>query len=417
MTSGNTVVIILILAIMGKEAHCNYAGVRAYDSYAAKGLVWNKMATVCMRRDVVIKYTIKYNSNRGCCPKLLLYSDEQYQRIIFLKALQILRENEIAKKTGRHEIATPLSNPTIIRFANGNISQTSYPGRRRRSAKKFLVEYKFSENDHLTQKSSYNAHTNPVHKRFRIKTKRAKGIEKHYDKFLTGIHGNSINYNEPLKDSFPFFPKNNRWKRDVAKKDTSITYNDVIEKLYFDNTALMKEAEKRVREVRSCNMANRELTQVLDKTQIIQLCPKAGISIDPSARASKICGQTIRPPSKVFLPNLTATQSWYGYSEKTSGNKNFRYYQDNTWHLVLLNCPGSPPLNITYVIEFNVVQNVGKKLTDPNYVDPLLDKVCETTVLPAYSIQDGILYGSSSFKVSYSPISVFALFFTTLFFF
>lgn len=53
-------------------------------------LTWKRIATVCMKRDLFITYQIVYNAARGCCPKLLMYSDQQYQKIVFMKSLEII---------------------------------------------------------------------------------------------------------------------------------------------------------------------------------------------------------------------------------------------------------------------------------------------------------------------------------------
>lgn len=57
-------------------------------------LTWKRIGTVCMKRDLFITFQIVYNADRGCCPKLLLYSDQQYQKIVYMKSVEIIAQDE-----------------------------------------------------------------------------------------------------------------------------------------------------------------------------------------------------------------------------------------------------------------------------------------------------------------------------------
>lgn len=61
-----------------------------FESTSVNRLLWSRIGTVCMKRNLTLSYRIMYNADRGCCPKLLLYSDRQYQTLVYQKTVKML---------------------------------------------------------------------------------------------------------------------------------------------------------------------------------------------------------------------------------------------------------------------------------------------------------------------------------------
>lgn len=219
-------------------------------------LTWKRIGTVCMKRDLFITYRILYNADRGCCPKLLLYSDQQYQKMVFMKSLEMIDRGQ-------------------------------------------------------------------------------------------DVHD-----------------------------------EDVFKKLYVEGSSLMNQVQRRLESSYSCAQIKRKQMQVLDPSQVVNLCPTSGISIGNQGQSYRSCTGGVKLTEQVSLPNHTIAESWYGRKENHSVNVKDEHWTENTWHIALTNCPSNGPLRISYHIIIDSVNNLGKPVTNKSYEDPMLESWCPRIMLP-----------------------------------